>query len=150
MIKFNCYKFTELTPEQLYAILALRAEVFVVGQGCVYQDPDGKDVAAIHLLGMENNELVAYARIFPPKTLHHENVIFGRVAVAKSARGKSYGKQLMQQLLDYCDNQFPSYPIKCSAQHYLLKFYKDFGFIARGDVYNEENIPHIEMTRVLA
>lgn len=146
MIKFQWYQFTELSPAQLYTVLALRGEVFVVEQACRYLDPDGKDMRALHLLGVENDELLAYTRLFPP-TQTENFLVFGRVATAKSARRKGYGKKLIQTLLQYCDEHFPGIPIKCSAQHYLLAFYQRFGFKAYGEVYQEENIPHIAMER---
>ena len=147
MIKFGWYKLTELTVEQLYAVLALRADVFVVDQHCPYLDPDGKDIFAQHLLGMENDLLVAYLRLFPPGDI--ENYIaFGRVITAKIARNKGYGKKLIRELLDYCDANFPRVIIKCSAQLYLKQFYENFGFDAYGTVYDEEGIPHIAMQRV--
>lgn len=146
MINFNCYKFSELTVEQIYAVLRLRADVFVVEQHCVYLDPDGKDFFALHLLGMENDSLVAYLRLFPPVDIENY-VTFGRVVTARTTRNKGYGKKLIQELLTYCDANFPNISIKCSAQHYLQKFYEGFGFKAYGDVYQEDGIPHIAMQR---
>lgn len=144
MITFSWYPFQQLSVDQLYAILMLRATVFVVEQNCVYLDPDGKDKEALHLLGVDNNELVAYIRLFPPK--HSENsLIFGRVVTASHTRKNGYGKKLMQALLSYCEQHFPGINIKCSAQHYLIKFYESFGFVAEGDVYDEDGIPHIAM-----
>lgn len=145
MIKFNFYKFYDLTLDQLYAMLALRANVFVMEQNCHYLDPDGKDSTALHLLGVEDNELVAYARVFPPHCNDDNKVIFGRVVVAKSARGKGYAKLLMNQILDYCHLHYPDAAIKCSAQAYLKKFYEAFGFIVKGDTYMDAGIPHLEM-----
>lgn len=145
-IHFNWYAFSELTVEQLYAILTLRSEVFVVEQRCPYLDPDGKDRAALHLLGMKKNALVAYIRLFPP-TEAESNLIFGRVVTAKSARNKGYGKRLLQELLTYCGTHFPGINIKCSAQYYLKQFYEGFGFQAYGEVYEEDDIPHIAMRR---
>lgn len=146
MIHFHCYAFSALTVEQLYAVLVLRSDVFVVEQNCVYLDPDGKDIFALHLLGMEKDKLVAYMRLFPPTEI--ENYItIGRVVTAKSARSKGYGKQLMQEVITYCEQYFPGVSIQGSAQFYLKKFYEDFGFKACGDVYDEDGIPHIAMQR---
>jgi ElaA protein len=146
MINFNWYQFSELTIEQLYAVLALRSNVFVVEQHCVYLDPDGNDVFALHLLGMEKNSLVAYIRLFPPTDIEN-HIVFGRVVTARSTRTKGYGKKLMQELLAYCNTHFPGISIKCSAQHYLQKFYQEFGFKTYGDVYEEDGIPHVAMQR---
>lgn len=146
MINFTWCPFSELTVEQLYAMLMLRADVFVVDQNCAYLDPDGKDFFALHLLGMKNNTLIAYIRLFPPKDDQKE-IIFGRVVIAKSMRRKGHGKKLMQELLAYCDNHFPGIAIKCSAQHYLEKFYQGFGFKSEGEIYEEEGIPHVTMQR---
>lgn len=146
MINLNWYKFLELTVEQLYSVLALRAEIFVVDQHCPYLDPDGKDIFALHLLGIENNSLVAYLRLFPPTDIENY-IVFGRVVTARVARSKEYGKQLLQELLTYCDANFPNIIIKCSAQHYLQKFYEGFGFKRYGDVYDEDGIPHIAMQK---
>lgn len=148
MINFNWYNFSELTIEQLYAVLALRSDVFVVEQNCAYPDPDGKDRYAIHLLGMEKNALVSYLRLFPPAD-PESYIVFGRIVTAKSARTKGYGKKLMQELLLYCDTNFPGFRIKCSAQYYLTRFYEQFGFKIYGTVYEEDGIPHIEMQRNL-
>lgn len=145
MINFNWKKFSSLTIYELYAILSLRSEVFNVEQKCAYQDADGKDEIAMHLMGMENNILVAYLRLFP--LIKKDELVFGRVVVAKSARQKSYGKKLIQEMLNYCDKHFPQIKIKCSAQLYLKKFYEEFGFKTVGDVYDDVGIPHIEMQR---
>ncbi len=146
MINFNWYKFSELTVEQLYACLALRADIFVVEQKCPYLDPDGKDIFALHLLGMENDSLAAYIRLFPPTDIENY-IIFGRVITARSARNKGYGKKLIQELLNYCETNFPSVGIKCSAQYYLKKFYEGFGFKTYGEIYEEDGIPHIAMQK---
>lgn len=147
MIKFTWLKFSELSTKQLYELLALRFDVFVVEQRCFYLDPDGKDVVALHLLGTENGKLVSYARLFTPIN-EQSKLVFGRVAVAKSARGRGYGKLLMQEILDHCNTFHPNISIKCSAQHYLRKFYEDLGFTAQGDIYEDAGIPHIEMLRL--
>jgi ElaA protein len=146
MIHFNWYKFSELTLEKLYAALALRSEIFVVEQHCPYLDPDGQDRFALHLLGMEEDSLVAYIRLFPPTDIENY-IVFGRVVTARSARNKGYGKKLLQELITYCDTSFPGISIQCSAQNYLKQFYERFGFKAYGEVYDEDGIPHIAMRR---
>lgn len=147
MIDFSWYKFSELTAEQIYAALALRAEIFVVDQNCVYLDPDGKDRVALHLFGEENHSLVAYMRLFLPTEMNNY-IVFGRVVTARSARTKGYGKKLIQNLLAYCNKHYPGINIKCSAQYYLKKFYEGFGFKAYGEIYQEDGIPHIAMQSI--
>ncbi|CAN5401872.1 GNAT family N-acetyltransferase [soil metagenome] len=148
MLDFQWYKFSQLTTNQLYAILALRTEVFIVEQKCAYADADGRDYDALHLLGIEDHALVTYLRVFPP-TEKANIIVFGRVLTAQVARNKGYAKQLLQALLDYCDIHFPNIVIKCSAQCYLQKFYESFGFVAEGEPYEEDGIPHIAMKKPL-
>ena len=146
MIAFSFKKFDELANKELYDILTCRSEVFVVEQHCLYLDPDGKDIEALHLLGMENDKLVAYLRLFLPSS-DCNHVIFGRVLTTKSVRSKGYGKKLIQEMLKFCDNNLKSCDIECSAQVYLKKFYESFRFKAVGDVYDDAGIPHIKMIK---
>jgi ElaA protein len=146
MIQFTWHKFKDLTAEQLYKALILRSSVFVIEQNCVCLDPDGKDIFALHLLGLENGSLAAYMRLFPPTDIENF-IVFGRVVTARSSRTKGYGKQLITELLSYCENHYPGISIRCSAQYYLKKFYESFGFKTVGDVYQEDAIPHIAMER---
>lgn len=146
MITFRWYQFSELTLEQLYAALALRADVFVLEQHCLYLDLDGKDLGCLHLLGMTGNKLAAYLRLFPPQGAS-KDLVFGRVVTARFARGKGYGKKLMEEMLRYCTANYPRLSIRCSAQLYLKQFYEDFGFTTSGDVYDEDGIPHIAMKK---
>src|SRR6478752_5465086 len=99
-MQLKWYTFSELTNEQLYAVLTLRCDIFIVEQGCPYLDPDNKDFFALHLLGTEGTTLVAYLRVFAPIN-KDRNVVFGRVLTAKAVRHKGYGKKLMQELLNY-------------------------------------------------
>lgn len=146
MIHFHWYSFSDLDNDQLYDILSLRCSVFIVDQQSHYLDPDGKDRYAIHLLGTEENKLVAYLRVFPPSDIE-SYIIFGRVLTASSVRTKGYGKKMMEELLKYCQRNYPGIDIKCSAQFYLKNFYESFGFKAYGDVYDDVGIPHIAMKR---
>lgn len=98
---------------------------------------------------MEKDSLVAYLRLLPPTDIQHY-LVFGRVVTARSARTKGYGKKLIEELLAYCDVNFPNITIKCSAQYYLKKFYEGFGFKINGEVYDEDGIPHIGMQRDFA
>lgn len=146
MITFKWISFSDLAVDQLYALLRLRAEVFVVEQRCAYLDLDNKDSEALHLLGMENNQLAAYLRLFPPRKKDHV-VVFGRVATATTARSKGYGKKLMETMLAYCHEHFPQSPIQGAAQAYLQTFYESFGFKTIGPQYEEDGIPHIDMQK---
>lgn len=146
MVHFSWHAFSELTVEQLYAVLMLRSEVFVLEQQCAYLDPDGRDHVALHLLGIDGKSLVAYLRLFLP-TESQSALIFGRVVTAKSARANGYGKKLMAELLTYCDTHYPDKYIKCSAQYYLKSFYESVGFVIQGEPYDEDGILHIAMQR---
>ena len=136
--------FYELDTEDLYQILRLRSAVFVVEQDCVYQDIDNKDQNAIHLYYKENNEIVAYTRIF--KAGHYyENPCIGRVVVSKKNRGNDLGKKIMIDSVEYIKQNIKGEKIELSAQKYLDKFYKDLGFYKIGEDYLEDGIPHQRM-----
>lgn len=147
MIQFKIKPFLELSTNELYAILQLRSEVFVVEQNCVYQDIDGKDQKAIHVLGYSEGVLVAYSRLFKPKD-YFEYASIGRVIVKASHRDKKLGHELMQVSIDAITTLFQENKITISAQLYLQKFYESHGFVVVGDSYLEDDIPHIEMKRV--
>ena len=135
--------FNELTLQELYALLQLRAAVFVVEQDCVYQDVDGKDQKAIHILGYESDTLAAYTRIFKPGD-YFEQASIGRVVVSSDHRRKDYGKEIMVASIAFAKTKnYPS--IKISAQCYLDKFYTDLGFEATGETYLEDGITHQAM-----
>jgi ElaA protein len=136
--------FEQLTLHELYAILQLRNEVFVVEQRCHYADCDNKDLKAWHLMGRENGRLLVYARLLPPGVSFREASI-GRVACARDARGKGYGKELMRESLLHTGQLFHTEHIRIGAQLYLERFYGGFGFVRDSDVYLEDEIPHIEM-----
>lgn len=145
-ITFRWYQFSELTLEQLYAALKLRAEVFVVEQQCPFLDPDEKDFAALHLLGTQNNQLVAYSRLLLPSSTQ-SSVIFSRVLMIHPFRRQGYGKQLMAEIFRYCELHYPQIPVECSAQLYLQKFYEGYGMAVCGKVYIEDGILHVPMRR---
>ena len=136
--------FSTLTPNELYALLRLRSEVFVVEENCVFLDADNKDIYCHHLMLFDNKQLIAYARLVPPGISYQEMSV-GRVVTAKDARSKGAGKQLMQLAVEYCRKIFGDGPIRIGAQYYLEKFYTEIGFTATGDVYDEDGIEHIEM-----
>jgi ElaA protein len=139
-------KFEDLTPYQLYAILQLRNEVFVVEQNCVFQDADDKDQDSHHLMGFLNNKLAAYTRLVPPSVIYPEMSI-GRVVTASTVRRLGAGKELMKQSIDYCYRLFGKGPIKIGAQLYLKAFYESFGFQQISKVYLEDGIEHIYMRK---
>lgn len=141
---FKSFKFSDLTSQQLYDILQLRSEVFVVEQDCVYQDIDGYDQIALHVLYYDNCTLAVYARILPPNT-YFKNVSIGRIIVKQTYRGKDYGHQLMRFCIDSISAEYGNQTIKISAQKHLKSFYEQHGFKQIGDSYLEDGIPHIAM-----
>lgn len=146
MIKIEIKKFSELTTVELYNVLQLRSEVFVVEQNCVYQDIDGKDKSALHILGYKDDVLVAYTRIFRPGD-YFEYSSIGRVVVAKNQRQYKYGQAIMKASINTIEEYFNLNKIKISAQKYLKKFYENLGFIQVGEAYLEDDIPHIAMIK---
>src|SRR6056297_2210179 len=136
--------FEELNTTELYNILQLRSEVFVVEQDCVYQDLDGKDQNALHVIGTKKSNVVAYARIFKPGDYFKEASI-GRVVVAKDERRYGYGKEIMEASIQAVKQTLGKTDITISAQTYLRAFYNSLGFKEIGDEYLEDGIPHIAM-----
>lgn len=143
-IVWVCRKFAELSPFELYAALRLRSEVFVVEQNCVFLDMDDRDQFCYHLMGSQQEQLVAYTRLVPPGVIFTEASI-GRVVSSPSARRKGIGKILMQRSIATVCQLFGRISIKIGAQLYLKSFYESFGFRQISDVYLEDNIPHIYM-----
>ena len=141
-------KFSELSIEELYQILRLRSEVFVVEQDCVYQDLDNKDQISVHIFIKDKNEIVAYTRIFKSGD-YYKNPSIGRVVVSKKDRGKELGKKIMISSIDYIQENLKGDKIELSAQKYLDKFYKDLGFYKIGEDYLEDGIPHQRMIKEL-
>ena len=139
-------RFDELTPYQLYAILQLRNEVFVVEQNCVFQDADDKDQNSYHLMGFLDNKLVAYTRLVPAG-VSYEQASIGRVVTSPLVRRSGAGKLLMQQSIDSLYTLFGKVPIKIGAQLYLQHFYESFGFERISDIYLEDGIEHIYMLK---
>ena len=145
MLVFKTKTFEELSLQELYGILALRAEVFVVEQNCPYQDVDGKDEKGLHLLGMENNQLLAYARVLPKGVSYDEYTSIGRIVTAPKARAKGYGHALVKEAIKVTKETYPEYIIKISAQAHLEQFYRNHQFVPTGEAYLEDDIPHIGM-----
>lgn len=142
---WNLKRFYELTTQELYDILHLRSEVFVVEQDCVYQDLDYLDQNSLHLIGYFKDKLVGYVRILPPKLKYKTAAAIGRVVTSPSVRGKGIGKELMKKAIIETQKLYPEMPIKISAQCYLDQFYKDLGFEVISEVYLEDGIDHQEM-----
>lgn len=146
MIQITVKSYQDLSPEELYALLQLRSEVFVVEQDCVYQDIDGKDQKAFHVLGFKNGNLIAYSRVFAPGDYFKEASI-GRVVVKASERKHQYGYDIMKASIKAIEKQFKETTIKVSAQTYLKRFYNTLGFFEIGEEYLEDGIPHVAMIK---
>lgn len=143
---WKCVFFNELSVHELYTVIKLRNEVFVVEQNCVFQDADDKDQKCYHLLGTQGDKLVAYARLVPPGVSYIYPSI-GRVVTLPASRRSGAGRQLMHTAITHAELLFGKSPIKIGAQLYLKKFYESFGFLQSGLVYDEDGIDHIEMIR---
>jgi ElaA protein len=143
-VNWVCKSFSDLTPNELYAVLQLRNEVFVVEQTCPYQDADNKDAGAFHFMGWSDNTLIAYTRLLPAG-LTFENASIGRVVTSPAARGAGIGRELMEQSIKQACTLFGAVPIEIGAQLYLKKFYESLGFIQTSEMYLEDGIEHIEM-----
>jgi ElaA protein len=146
MITWQLLPFSQLTTSQLYALLRLRVDIFVVEQQCPYPELDGKDnhPQTHHLLGYQNDQIVAYARLLPPK-VNYTGASIGRVTVSASARGTGLGHQLIEKALICCNNLWPDIPVEIGAQAHLENFYQRHGFSRTSSVYVEDGIPHIDM-----
>ena len=142
-MKLEVKPWSELSRKEINDIFSLRSEVFIVEQDCAYQDVDGKDENADHILLRIEEELVGYARVFNENTYFKE-ASFGRALVKKKHRGEGYGHLIVEKALEYLKESKQS-PIKISAQSYLKDFYSSHGFVARGDEYLEDGIPHFAM-----
>lgn len=146
MLNISVKTFDELNTTELYDLLQLRSEIFVVEQDCVYQDLDGKDQNALHVIGTKNNTIVAYTRIFKAGDYLAQASI-GRVAVKDSERQHGYGLDIMKASIKAIEEQFGETSIALSAQTYLKRFYNSLGFIEKGGEYLEDGIPHVMMMR---
>jgi len=145
-MQFECRQFTELTPHQLYEIIKLRNEVFVVEQNCVFQDADDKDQDAFHFMLWIENDLAGYTRLLSPGSAYQQMSI-GRVVTSTKHRRAGVGRELMSASIHKCFELFGEGDIKIGAQLYLKKFYESFGFIQMDEVYLEDGIEHIHMLR---
>ena len=146
-VGFKIMTFGQLSVTQLYNILQLRTEIFVVEQNCVYQDMDGKDEEALHFF-KENDydgQILAYCRIFGPNIMYAGFSSIGRVVVRHNARGQGLARQMMKEAIGICKAKYQNVPIKISAQNYLLEFYSSLDFVPVGETYLEDDIPHTAM-----
>ena len=141
-IQWIVKQFDELSPLQVYHILQLRNEVFVVEQNCVFQDADDKDQGSYHMMGYIGNQLAAYTRLVPAGYIYQETSI-GRVVTAPFIRRSGIGRELMLQSIEQAYALFGEQPIKIGAQFYLKRFYESFGFLQTSDIYLEDSIEHI-------
>ncbi|MDX8337201.1 GNAT family N-acetyltransferase [Candidatus Cetobacterium colombiensis] len=139
-----CKKFNELTVEELYEILKLRSEIFVVGQKSIYNDVDGKDITSIHVMLKEDGKIKAYLRVLQPG-VSYEDASLGRVLVAVEARKRGFAKLIVQAGINYILENFETKGITIGAQEYLQKFYSEMGFKAISEVYLINEIPHLDM-----
>lgn len=143
-IEWRCKKFDDLTPHELYAILRLRIEVFIVEQACLFQDADNKDQKAWHMMCWSQDQLLACTRLLPAFASFDEASV-GRLATAPSARGLGLGRQIMERSITGCYRLFGETTIRIGGQLYLKKFYESLNFVQASPVYLEDGIEHIEM-----
>lgn len=143
-MKIEVKKFKELSVEEMYQILKIRSEVFIIEQRCIYQDIDGNDKKAMHVMGKNNNEIIAYTRILDSGDCYDFPSI-SRVVVKKKNRGEERGKGIMKESIKYIVEELKEKTIVLAAQKYLEKFYRELGFIAEGEEYLEDEIPHQKM-----
>lgn len=146
MIRWKLAPFEQLTTPQLYALLKLRVDVFVVEQTCPYPDLDDKDLqeGVHHLMGFNGDQLVAYARLIPAG-ISYPSVSIGRVSTRESHRGGGLGHKLLEQALIHCEQLWPGQAIEIGAQEHLANFYTQHGFVQTSEMYLEDDIPHVDM-----
>jgi ElaA protein len=145
-IHWKIKSFENLSVNELYDILRLRSEIFVVEQNCVYLDLDGKDKLALHLFGEFEGKIVGYSRLFKPG-ITFDNASIGRVVVDANYRDRKWGHDLMREAIAGIKNHFGESKVTIGAQLYLKKFYESHGFVQTSEMYLEDDIPHIEMKR---
>ena len=138
--------FEELTVYELYDLLQLRTAIFIVEQDCVYQDLDGKDTGALHIIGKKEGKIVAYTRCFKPG-IYFDEASIGRVLVKAEERKYGYGHHIMNASINAIKSNYKTKLIKISAQTYLRKFYESHEFCQIGKGYLEDGIPHIAMIK---
>jgi len=145
-LRFECYEFDQLSLRQLYRVMQLRQEVFVVEQDCPYLDCDDKDLESYHIYGVDSSDKIeAYTRLVPPGISYEGYSSIGRVVTSEAIRRQGQGVPLMQASINKCIELWPNHDIKISAQVYIRKFYESLGFAATGEEYLEDGIPHLAM-----
>lgn len=144
MMIWKMKKFDELSAEEIYEILKIRNQIFIVEQQCPYLDCDGRDMKSYHLFMENNKEIAAYLRIIE-KGVSYNEISIGRVLVNPKYRGKGLARDMMKEAIEFINNQLNEDIIRIEAQAYLIDFYKSFGFKQISEVFLEDNIPHIEM-----
>lgn len=143
-MEYTIKTFEELNTKELYSILRLRSEIFVVEQNCVYQDLDNKDISAYHLMAIDNDEIVAYLRVLP-KGVSYKELSIGRFVVRKDYRRKNLGLELLNKALRFIEEELKEKEVRISAQVYVKELYKKAGFVEASEEYLEDDIPHVEM-----
>ncbi|MDX1341986.1 MAG: GNAT family N-acetyltransferase [Reinekea sp.] len=143
----RCLPFEQLDTNSLYDLLSLRMSVFCVEQNCPYQDADGKDQNAWHVLAYRQGELVGTARVLMPGVSYADACSIGRVANRIDQRGRKVGQQVMQRAVRECETLFPDFPIRIGAQRYLTNFYRQFGFEVSSSAFLEDGIVHVSMEK---
>tara|TARA_R110002096_G_scaffold97694_19_gene217815 strand:- start:18395 stop:18844 length:450 start_codon:yes stop_codon:yes gene_type:complete len=138
-------KFAELTAQEVYDVLKLRQDVFIIEQNCIYSDIDGSDSEAIHILLYEKDNLAAYSRLFAPGIKFKQASAIGRIIVAPAFRGSKFGRLLIEESISLCKELYPNTEIRIEAQAKLESYYKKYGFKSVSDVYEVDAIPHIQM-----
>lgn len=139
--------FHELAVGELYALLKLRSDVFVVEQQSIYHDLDGYDQSALHVLAQDDQGLAGYVRLLPAG-LKYDEPAFGRLVVAPRARKTGVSATLIHEALGSIHARWPNLPTRIEAQAYLKDYYTRFGFVPEGDIYSMDGIPHIQMLRI--
>jgi ElaA protein len=145
-LQWDLKSFDTLSNHELYEVLRLRSDVFIIEQNCIFQDLDGKDQKCHHLLGTQDGMLMAYSRIVPPG-LSYTDPSIGRILTSPQGRGKMYGLELMERSIAVLEEMYGKSTIRIGAQLYLKKFYESFQFRQSSEIYDEDGIAHIEMTR---
>jgi ElaA protein len=148
-LRIECKAFSDLSVDELYEILALRSEVFVVEQNCIFLDLDHKDQKALHFMGFDQkNQLMAYTRLFNKSVYYQGFLSIGRVVVSPKGRGEGYGREIFGKSVEKVQELFGQKSIKIGAQAYLESFYASFGFESINEDYIEDGIPHKMMVRI--
>tara|TARA_B100000497_G_scaffold117067_1_gene142035 strand:- start:113 stop:547 length:435 start_codon:yes stop_codon:yes gene_type:complete len=140
-LKIDIINYSDLSKDQLFDLIKLRINVFVVEQNCPYQELDEIDLISNHVIGSNNNEIVALGRLYKKE----DSIHIGRIAVKKEFRNLGYARELMQFTLNFLKLNYPTLGIELSAQEYLLNFYISLGFSTIGEMYLEDGIPHVKM-----